>query len=113
MISTKRPVTLAPSGLGQAMRTHRTILLPTIIAGPSRLPLAPTYSTWHSRKGKEKVGTDSFTAVVYRLSSVSNPSLYDAVGQSCNRYQRRSFHASARRNALPLIPAAIGIFKVS
>ena len=94
------------------------------LAGPSRLPFTPTYraaaySTPSAlRKGKQleagsRLGQALITPITRDASTLpviirrwANPPMSSRLGQV------RLFHATARRQALPLIPVALGIFKV-
>ena len=82
-------------------------------AGPSRLPCVayPTRPFSATRKGKERA------VDVNTLCMASGTKLegYRAVYtlQAFLVPQKRYFHATARRQAIPLIPATIGILKVS
>lgn len=82
-------------------------------AGPSRLPYLAYHRAYPSRKGKEKeIINDSHSTPYTLYASHSSLPIRGRLGELGLAHQRRSFHATARRQAIPLIPATIGILKV-
>ena len=111
---TARRIPLTPrSVLVDSTWSRRANGLSHAVAGPSRFPSTWTHTPRQTRKGKEReIPGQLAIHPTHTFASSYNPTTA-SVMTLITRHQRRSFHASAKRHAIPLIPAAIGIFKVS